>query len=122
MIMFAPMSYLRSIFMAALLGAGFTAPAFAQASGFVLVNGTGAEVGDVQIRRAGTTEWRQLGRAPSAGARGNVDFSDPDCAFDLQASVPGVGPVTWGGVNLCDVKSVVLKRDAQAGAWVDYDE
>ena len=29
--------------------------------------------------------------------------------------------VTWAGVNLCDVKSVTLNRDAAAGAWVDYD-
>jgi hypothetical protein len=94
----------------------------AQASGFVLVNGTGGTVGDVQIRRSGTDAWRKLAAGPSAGARASVDFKDPDCAFDLQASVPGTGPVTWAGVNLCDVKSVVLKRDPQAGAWVDYDE
>ena len=115
------MSILRLLIAAAMVAAP-TSAAFAQASGFVLVNGTGANVGEVQIRRAGTQDWRKLGSAPSAGARGKVDFKDPDCAFDLQASVPGVGPVTWSGVNLCDVKSVVLKRDQQAGAWVDYDE
>jgi hypothetical protein len=114
-------STLRVLITAALLAVP-ASPLLAQASGFVLVNGTGADVGEVQIRRAGTQDWRKLGKAPSAGARGNVDFKDPDCAFDLQASVPGVGPVTWSGVNLCDVKSVVLKRDQQAGAWVDYDE
>ena len=107
---------------AALVAAGSATSALAQASAFVLVNGTGADVGEVQIRRAGTQEWRKLATAPSAGGRGNVDFKDPDCAFDLQATVPGTGPVTWAGVNLCDVKSVVLKRDQQAGAWVDYDE
>ena len=116
------MSTLRSSLIAALIVAAPASPAFAQASPFVLVNGTGTDVGEVQIRRAGTQDWRKLGTAPSAGARGNIDFKDPDCAFDLQASVPGVGPVTWSGVNLCDVKSVVLKRDQQAGAWVDYDE
>lgn len=115
------MSILRLLIAAALVAVP-ASPALAQASAFVLVNGTGADVGDVQVRRAGTQDWRKLGRAPSPGARGNVDFKDPDCAFDLQASVPGVGPVTWSGVNLCDVKSVVLKRDQQAGAWVDYDE
>ena len=50
-----------------------------------------------------------------------MTFSDPDCAFDIQAPIAGAGPVTWAGVNLCDVKSVTLKRDPQAGAWVDYD-
>lgn len=99
-----------------------SAPAIAETSGFVLVNGTGANVGELQIRRSGTKEWRKLANAPAAGARGTIDFKDPDCAFDLQASVPGTGPVTWAGVNLCDVKSVVLKRDQQTGAWVDYDE
>ena len=115
------MSTLRLMIAAALVVAP-ASPLFAQASAFVLVNGTGADVGELQIRRAGSQDWRKLGNAPSAGARGNVDFKDPDCAFDLQAAVPGVGPVTWSGVNLCDVKSVVLKRDPQAGAWVDYDE
>lgn len=116
------MSTLRSIAAAALIAAVLPTTAFAQASAFVLVNDTGADVGEVQVRRAGTQDWRKLGNAPTAGARGHVDFKDPDCAFDLQASVPGVGPVTWSGVNLCAVKSVVLKRDPQAGAWVDYDE
>jgi len=116
------MSILRFIAIASLPAALLPSPALAQASPFVLVNGTGADVGEVQIRRAGTQDWRKLTTGPSAGARGSVDFKDPDCAFDLQASVPGAGPVTWSGVNLCDVKSVVLKRDSQAGAWVDYDE
>ena len=116
------MSTLRSIAIASLLAAVLPSQVMAQASPFVLVNGTGADVGEVQIRRAGTQDWRKLTTGPSPGARGNVDFKDTDCAFDLQASVPGVGPVTWSGVNLCAVKSVVLKRDSQAGAWVDYDE
>ena len=116
------MSTLRLALAASFLILTPASAAFAQASGFVLVNGTGGEVGEVQIRRSGTNEWRKLATGPSAGARAPVDFKDPDCAFDLQASVAGSGPVTWAGVNLCDVKSVVLKRDPQAGAWVDYDE
>lgn len=96
--------------------------AIAGASGFTLVNGTQAAIGALQIRRAGTTEWKALGSAPGVGARGAITFSDPDCAFDLQATVPGSGPVTWAGVNLCDVKSVVLRHDPAAGAWVDYDQ
>ena len=34
-------------------------------------------------------------------------FNDPDCAFDFSDG-PGAEPVTWAGVNLCDVKSVRL--------------
>ena len=116
------MSTLRLVLASSLLAFAPAPAAFAQAGGFILVNGTGGEVGEVQIRRSGTQEWRKLANGPSAGARAPVDFMDPDCAFDLQASVAGSGPVTWAGVNLCDVKSVVLKRDPQAGAWVDYDE
>jgi hypothetical protein len=92
------------------------------ASDFELVNGTSAALSNVSIRRAGTSDWKPLQAAPAAGARGSVQFSDPDCAFDIRATIPGAGPVTWAGVNLCDVKSVILQRDATAGAWVDYDQ
>jgi hypothetical protein len=97
-------------------------PALAGASHFVLVNGTGGPIANVSITRSGTHDWKPLGASPAAGARAPVDFSNPDCAFDIRANVPGAGPVTWAGVNLCDVKSVVLKRDESAGAWVDYDQ
>lgn len=90
--------------------------ATAGASSFKLIDGTGKGVSQVAIRRAGTSEWKPL------GPPGQIQFNDPDCAFDIQASVPGAGAVTWAGVNLCEVKSVTLKRDETAGAWVDYDE
>ena len=97
-------------------------PAFAGgASNFTLVNGTGAALSELSIRRAGTQDWKPLGAAPSAGARSAVKFNDPDCAFDIRANVPGAGPTTWADVNLCAVKSVTLNRDGSAGAWVDYD-
>jgi hypothetical protein len=98
-----------------------SAPAIAGASDFTLVNGTGGGLAELSIRRAGTQDWKPLGAAPADGARGSVKFADPDCAFDLRANVGG-NPVTWAGVNLCDVKSVTLKRDSSAGAWVDYDQ
>ena len=96
-------------------------PALAGASNFVLVNGTGAAIANVSISRSGTKDWKALDAAPAAGARSPVKFSNQDCAFDIRANV-GETQVTWAGVNLCDVKSVVLKRDASAGAWVDYDQ
>jgi hypothetical protein len=97
-------------------------PALAGASNFTLVNGTNVALSDLSIRRAGTADWKPLGAGPAAGARGPVQFNDPDCAFDIRANIPGSGPVTWAGVNLCDVKSVTLQRDPSAGAWVDYDQ
>jgi hypothetical protein len=111
----------RLMFLAALIACASPAAA-AGASNFTLVNGTTAQLAELSIRRAGTQEWKALGPAPSAGARMQVKFADPDCAFDIQAKVPGTGPVTWAGVNLCAVKSVTLNRDGSAGAWVDYDQ
>jgi hypothetical protein len=109
----------------ALLGllAATASPAFAAgASDFTLVNGTGAGLGELSIRRAGSQDWKPLGTPPSAGARSAMKFSDPDCAFDIRATVAGAGSVTWAGVNLCGAKSVTLNRDGSAGAWVDYDQ
>jgi hypothetical protein len=108
--------------LAALALAASPAPLIAGASSFTLVNGTGSAMSELSIRRAGTSDWKPLGTAPAAGARGPIQFSDPDCAFDIRATVTGAGPVTWAGVNLCETKNVTLKRDSSAGAWVDYDQ
>lgn len=93
----------------------------AGASNFTLVNGTGAALAELSIRRAGTSDWKPLGAAPSAGGRSAINFNDADCAFDIRANVAGAGRMTWADVNLCAVKSVTLNRDGSAGAWVDYD-
>ena len=92
------------------------------AANFTLVNGTSGALANLSIRRAGTQDWKPLGNAPVAGARAPISFKDQDCAFDIRAEVAGKGPVTWAGVNLCDVKSVKLNQDSSAGAWVDYDQ
>jgi hypothetical protein len=112
---------MRRIVLSAVLAFGAVPALAAGASGFALVNGTDAALGALSIRRAGTQDWKPRAAAPAPGARGSVSFSDPDCAFDIQANTPG-GPITWAGVNLCDVKSVILRRDAAVGAWVDYDQ
>jgi hypothetical protein len=110
------MKHGASLLIAALLAVS-PAPALAGASSFNLVDGTGG-LSDYSIRRSGTSDWKSLPR----GASGAVQFSDPDCAFDIRATVPGAGPVTWAGINLCGAKSVTLKRSEAAGAWVDYDQ
>jgi hypothetical protein len=110
------------IFTIAALAVSWASTAFAGASNFNLVNGTSGSIANVSIRRAGSSDWKPLVPGRSAGASGPVQFKDPDCAFDIRATVAGAGPVTWAGVNLCDVKSVVLKKDESAGAWVDYDQ
>lgn len=111
-----------ALLLLAIVACAVPVPALADATDFTLVNGTNGGISDVLIRRAGTSEWKALGAAPSAGARSTVQFKDPDCAFDIRASVAGAGQVTWAGINLCDVKSVTLKRDGSTGPWVDYDE
>ena len=113
---------MKRLIILAVLAVSATPAVAGGAADFLLVNGTGASLTELSIRRAGTEEWKPLGQAPSAGARASLKFKDPDCAFDLRANVPGAGPVTWAGVNLCGAKSVTLNRDGSAGAWVDYDQ
>lgn len=110
------------LFAFAILLASLPSAALADARDFVIINGTEVALGDLTIRRAGTESWKPLASSPAAGANQNVKFADPDCAFDIQATVKGAKPMTWAGVNLCDVKSVTLKSDSVAGQWVDYDE
>jgi hypothetical protein len=109
-------------YLIAALAAVVPAPAAAQGAGaFSVVNQTGLNMTGLTIRRYGTQGWKALGAAPSPGGRAGVDFKDPDCAFDIQATLQGVGPVVWPGVNLCEVKAVILNRNASGALWVDYE-
>ena len=112
----------KIVIAAVLLGCAAPALAGPGASDFTIVNGTGAALSELSIRRADTQDWKPLGNAPTAGQRAPIKFKDPDCAFDIRAKVDGKDQVTWAGINLCDVKSVTLNRDQSAGAWVDYDQ
>lgn len=96
-------------------------PAIAGAEGFTLVNGTGAGISSLSIRRTGTSDWRPLPGAPAAGASSAVAFSDPDCAFDIRASLAGNGAAEWSGVNLCGTSRLTLRRRPTGETWVDYD-
>ena len=97
------------------------APVSAGANNFSVVNATGLNMTGLTIRRYGTKDWKALGSAPSPGARGAITFTDPDCAFDIQATLQGVGTVVWSGVNLCEVKAGILNRNASGAVWVDYE-
>ena len=105
----------------AVLVATLPAPAQAGADGFTIVNATGLNMTGLTVRRYGTKDWKSLGMAPAAGGRGPIQFKDPDCAFDIQATLQGAGTVVWSGVNLCEVKSVILNRNASGALWVDYE-
>ena len=96
----------------------------AQAASFTLVNNTEIAFTGLMARRAGTQPWLPLGVSPvplPRSGRGAVTFSDPDCAFDLQATLPDGRVVVWPRVNLCEAKVVTLNRGADGSLWVDYD-
>ena len=114
---------MRKLFALLIAGAlvSVPVPALAGANGFSIVNNTGLNMTGLTIRRYGTKEWNDLGSAPSPGARGSIKFTDPDCAFDIQATLQGIGTVVWSGVNLCEVKAVILNRNASGAVWVDYE-
>ena len=97
------------------------APALADAGNFTLVNRTGANISSLQIRRVGTSAWQSLTGSPSSGARVAVAFANPDCAFDIRATLADGGNATFTGVNLCDVTVVTLNRGQNGQLWVDYD-
>lgn len=109
---------------AALVGIA-PAPLGAQAANFTLVNNTDISFTGLMARRFGTPSWSPLIVAPlplpRSGGRGAVQFTNPDCAFDLQATLPDGRLVVWSGVNLCDAKVVTLNRGAGGELWVDYE-
>jgi hypothetical protein len=100
------------------------APVLAQAASFVLVNNTDIAFTSIQARRFGTEEWRPIVISPApvaaSGGQGTVDFTDEECAFDLQATLPDGRLVEWRGVNLCEAKVVTLNRTRDGQLWVDY--
>lgn len=99
-------------------------PALAQAANFALVNNTDIDFTALKVKPYGTDEWLPLVVAPvpiaRSGGRGNVQFSNPDCAFDLQATLPDGRVVVWPRVNLCEARVVTLNRSANGDLWVDY--
>lgn len=114
---------MRSIRLFLALGALAIAPvpATAGAGSFVLVNGTSSSLSELAIRRYGTEAWKALALAPAAGAKGPVEFSDPDCAFDIRAKLGNGQTAVWSGVNLCETNIVTLRRSDSGATWVDYD-
>ncbi|MEO6248425.1 MAG: hypothetical protein ABIO85_07565 [Sphingomicrobium sp.] len=102
------------------------APAFAGhgASGFNLVNNSGQAISNLFIRRTGTQSWQPLPATPpkpAKGLRATSAFADPDCAFDIKATLEDGKEAVWAGVNLCEVKSLTLNRNEAGATWADYD-
>lgn len=93
-----------------------------QPSAFTLVNGTRAPLEDIRAKLTnGQGDWRPLGPGRlSPGARGAVaPLGGEDCAFDVEAR-SGPGVVRWSGVNLCDVRVVVLNQAPDGTPWAEY--
>ena len=105
----------------AVLSLLYPASALAGASSFSIVNAADADISSLAIRRVGSAPWQPLNTAAPAGKAAAVRFSDPDCAFDLRATLANGATATWTGINLCDVKLVTLRRNAAGLTWVDYD-
>jgi hypothetical protein len=114
---------MKRLIVAAFAAALLFAPvgAASAAGNFTLVNRTGANISSLMIRRTGTSAWQPLGGNPAMGSRTAVAFSDPDCAFDIQARLSDGKSATFSGVNLCDVTTVTLNRGPTGALWVDYD-
>ena len=118
---FARKMKLLILLLATGLGLTLPASALAGASSFAVVNGAGDDISGLAIRRVGSGQWQPLGVSAPNGKSAAVSFSDPDCAFDLRATLASGATVTWTGVNLCDVQLLTLRRNASGLAWVDYD-
>lgn len=115
---------MRSLLLAPLAGALLILPvaASAAAGSFTLVNGTQGALTDISISRFGSNDWSALGVVlPGPRTRVTVNFSNPDCAFDIRAKLSTGGSALWRGVNLCEVKAVILHREQSGELWVDYD-
>ena len=110
-----------SLAVTALLAMMISTAAFADAGNFTLVNRTGSDIRALSVRRVGTNAWQPLGGNPADGSRTAVAFANPDCAFDIRATLVGGEAVTFPGVNLCEVTTVTLNRNRSGGLWVDYD-
>lgn len=91
------------------------------ASGLTIANATGQALTTLSIRRTGTQNWRPLPAGPIRESQTKIPFADPDCAFDIKATLGNGSVAEWAGVNLCEAKLLTLNRNASGATWVDYD-
>ncbi len=94
------------------------------AGGINLVNETGHGMSELFIRRTGTQNWQTLTFTPPQPgwhAKASSTFTDPDCAFDIKATLDDGSTASWPGLILCEVKSLTLNRNAAGVTWADYD-
>ena len=95
-------------------------PAIAAPSTIALVNATGSDIGALEARKTGSTQWTAVPYSARAGASGATTFDTEDCAWDLRVTLSGGRTLTFANVNLCEAQLLTLRRK-DGLAWVDYD-
>ena len=95
-------------------------PGIAAEPVIAVVNATGFDIRDTAIRRVGTDVWKPVSLAVGSGQRGSLRTNEPDCAYDIRATLAGGQQVVFSRVNLCGVKLLTLQKRGET-VWVDYD-
>ena len=95
-------------------------PAPAQSTTVALVNATGEDAGSLEARKTGKGSWSGVPYTARSGASGPASFDTQDCAWDLRITLASGTVLTYGNVNLCEVRLVTLNRQ-NGRTWVEYD-
>lgn len=111
----------RGLIAAILLAALPVAPLGAAARDVFIVNGTGAPLRALVARPHDEKDDKTLVPGLSPGAKTNLSIDADSCAYDIRAVTPAGATLTWRGVNLCETRSVTLRRRDDGVLWVDYD-
>jgi hypothetical protein len=105
------------------LSGGVARRALAGTQDFMLVNQTGADINNLYVSETGKASWEEdvLGKAMlQNGASVPVTFQGRDaCVWDMMVKDKDGNSLTWSGINLCDVKTVVLHCGNKA-CWATF--
>lgn len=86
-----------------------------------LVNGTGAPLRALSARPLEGRDETALVPGLSPGAKTGLSLVTDACAYDIRAVTAAGATLTWRGVNLCETRSVTLRRRDDGVLWVDDD-
>ena len=99
-------------------------PCEAGTQDFLLVNDTGVEIYSVYVSETNNENWEEdvMGwDVLPYGGRVNIGFSGRRaCLWDLMVTDGDDNSVTWTGINLCEVSTVILRCN-QEGCWADTE-
>ncbi|MCP4896888.1 MAG: hypothetical protein GY906_07920 [bacterium] len=104
--------------------AGLSAPCEAGTQDFLLVNETGIEIYSLFISETNNDDWEEDVLDQDVlphGSRITISFSGRSaCFWDILVTDDEGGNVTWNGLNLCTVSTVILRCNDE-GCWADYE-